>query len=385
MQYTDKSLFYIKMPDEYALTAQLPEFDSSIPLPLLLSSEKESFQPKDISEEMILAGMLNVFAYDRDNQHIEYYRDIFKILRPDIRKEMTNVAILKIKNGDFELAEELLLSLEGLFPDDMRTKLNLALLFDERSAFFDQVGAEDNGGYYTDKAEHFYTEVLAGEPPLPDAFFNAGYFFIRQKNYKKAKRLFETYIEIESSVTDASQERKAKAQDMLVWITGQALDDELFSSAFDAVRAGQPDVALEKVRQFLEHHPKVWHGWFLLGWALRCKERWEDARAAFLHCLDLGENKDDINAAYCDICNELAICLMELQDFDACRHWLINALEYEPENIKIISNLGYLALKEHNTEEAKGFFSTILAINPEDQLAAIMLEKIEKIEKTEQR
>ena len=117
MENSDKKLLYIKVPDEYTFTAKIPGFDSSIPLPLLLDSDGKDFTAESISEEMILAGMLHVFAYQRDNQHIAYYRDIFKELRPDIRGEMTNAAILKIKNADFDLAERLLLALEGLFPE----------------------------------------------------------------------------------------------------------------------------------------------------------------------------------------------------------------------------------------------------------------------------
>ena len=78
MPHTDKPLLYIKVPEEYALTAHIPGFDASIPLPLLADSNKETFSADALSEEMILAGMLTVFAYERDNQHIAYYRDIFK-------------------------------------------------------------------------------------------------------------------------------------------------------------------------------------------------------------------------------------------------------------------------------------------------------------------
>ena len=67
METSDKQLIYIKIPDEYALAAKIQGFDSSIPLPLLLTDEGKEFRPETLSEEMILAGMLNVFAYERDN------------------------------------------------------------------------------------------------------------------------------------------------------------------------------------------------------------------------------------------------------------------------------------------------------------------------------
>lgn len=378
MENSDKKLLYIKVPDEYTFTAKIPGFDSSIPLPLLLDSDGKDFTAESISEEMILAGMLHVFAYQRDNQHIAYYRDIFKELRPDIRGEMTNAAILKIKNADFDLAERLLLALEGLFPEDMQTKLNVALLMDERARFYEQAGSEADADYYTDRAFEMYKEVLAAEPALPEAFFNAGFFFINQKNFLKAKSLFETYIQIETTHNDVTEQRKQKASELIEWITTQALDDELFKSAFDFIQMGEEDKALEKIREFLEHHPKVWNTWFLLGWALRRQERWQDAAEAFKHCLELGKGaQSELSVAYCDICNELAICLMELDRFEESRQWLFSALEQEPENIKIISNLGTLALKEGNTDEAKAYFRTVLDMYPDDMLAVEILKKLE--------
>nr|WP_314995165.1 tetratricopeptide repeat protein [uncultured Treponema sp.] len=378
MENSDKKLLYIKVPDEYTFTAKIPGFDSSIPLPLLLDSDGKDFTAESISEEMILAGMLHVFAYQRDNQHIAYYRDIFKELRPDIRGEMTNAAILKIKNADFDLAERLLLALEGLFPEDIQTKLNVALLMDERARFYEQAGSEADADYYTDRAFEMYKEVLAAEPALPEAFFNAGFFFINQKNFLKAKSLFETYIQIETAHNDVTEQRKQKASELIEWITTQALDDELFKSAFDFIQMGEEDKALEKIREFLEHHPKVWNAWFLLGWALRRQERWQDAAEAFKHCLELGKGaQSELSVAYCDICNELAICLMELDRFEESRQWLFSALEQEPENIKIISNLGTLALKEGNTDEAKAYFRTVLDMYPDDMLAVEILKKLE--------
>lgn len=376
MHTHEQALFYIKIPEEYALTSKIPGFDPSIPLPLLLPEGETP--AKDISEEMILAGMLRIFAYQRDNQHIAYYRDIFNALRPDIRSEMTNAAILKIKNGDFELAEELLFALEGLFPDDMRIKLNVALLLDERSLFYEQAGAEDYADYYTDKAFETYKTVLAAESALPEAFFNAAFFFIRQKNYQKAKDLFESYVHIETNTSDVITTRKEKAQQMVDWITSQALDDELFKTAFDFIRMEQEEKALESIREFLEHHPKVWNAWFLLGWALRRLERWEDSKSAFLQCLELGKKQpEEIAIAYCDICNELAICCTELELFDESKKWLFSALEQEPENIKILSNLGMTALKQGDKENAKNYFRIVLDLNPEDIIAADVLKKLE--------
>ena len=327
---------------------------------------------------MILAGMLMVFAYEKEHQHLDYYREIFKKLRPDIRGEMTSAAILKIKNGDFDLAEDILFALEGLFPDDMRIKLNTALLLDERARFYEQIGSQDDAAYYMEKALTAYEELLACKDPLPDTFFNAAFFFIGQKNYQRAKSLFEVYLAHETEQSDTAAVRKAKAEDLIQWISTQPLDDELFKTAYDLTQSGDEEKALEHIRMFLEHHPKVWNAWFLLGWTLRKQGRWHDAYAAFMHCLELTKQDNEaLLSAYCDICNELAICLMELERFDESSNWLISALQQEPENIKIISNMGILALKQNKTEDAKGFFKTVLDLNPQDYLAHTILQQLE--------
>lgn len=378
MDNSHQQLIYIKIPDGYKVAGAIPSFDPSIPLPLLLADEQIDSNTRSISEEKILAGMLRVFAYDRENQHIAYYRDIFQKVRPNILEEMTNAAILKIKNGDFDMAEQLLYALEGLFPENMQTKLNIALLMDERSSFYEQAGAVDHAEYYTDKALQAYKDAFTFEPPLPAAFFNAGFFFIRQKDFSQAKRVLETYIHIETANDETAMHRKQKASELVTWIETQALDDELFTQAFTSMQTGQPEKALEHIRLFLESHPKVWNAWFLLGWALRYTERWEDAAAAFLQCLALGKKAPkEFSLAYCDICNELAICLMEQGKLKESRMWLMSALEKEPDNIKIISNLGTIALKEGNGEQAKAFFRTVLDIYPEDAMAIDILKKLE--------
>jgi lipoprotein NlpI len=41
----------------------------------------------------------------------------------------------------------------------------------------------------------------------------------------------------------------------------------------------------------------------------------------------------------------------------------------DPENTKIINNLGILSLKQEDPDQAAGFFRTVLDIDPEDEIA----------------
>lgn len=362
-----ESVIYIQLPESFTLNGTSFKLDPSIPLPVQnTSSNTEAFDVASLSWEMILAGILTILAYDIHNNNIEYYRSLLIETRPNIKAELTEAAILKTRNENFEIAEEIFAAVRGLDPQDMTTVLNSALFFDQRAESYRKSGLHEDADAYDDSAYQYYKTALGAEPAIPDAFFNAGFFFLKQKNFARARDCLETYLSLLSSFTNQSDENTIykinRAKEIVNDITSRNLDDELFKSAFDFITMGQEDKGLEKIREFLVKNPKVWNAWFMLGWALRKKERWADAKNAFLQALELGgENADT--------CNELAICCMELREFHESRKMLQKALEFESENTKIMSNLGYLALREGNPSEARKFFLSVLEFDPDDEIA----------------
>jgi len=107
---------------------------------------------------------------------------------------------------------------------------------------------------------------------------------------------------------------------------------------------------------------------------LRRLERYADAQQAFLEALSCdGGNKNS------DTYNELSLCLMEQKKFKDAHRCLENALSLEPDSTKIISNLGYLSLREGKPEEAQKYFTTVLEYDPDDKIAKMELEQLEKV------
>ncbi len=129
---------------------------------------------------------------------------------------------------------------------------------------------------------------------------------------------------------------------------------------------------IEAIREFLQSNPKVWNAWFLLGWGLRRLERYSDAKTAFLQAVKFGADKN------VDTYNELSLCYVQEKDFKAAKDCLMKAFAIEPENVKIVSNLGYLALAEGNKEEARKYFTSVLEFDPKDAIAANELLNLEK-------
>ena len=234
---------------------------------------------------------------------------------------------------------------------------------EERAARLERQGKEEAAEAENGVVGKIYTELLDLDPPLAGALFNAGFFFMGRRNFSRARHCFSRYLALQGE-----GEKAEKAGEMLAEIAGGSLEDEDYQEAWEHIRRGENTEGLQKVRSFLEAHPKVWQGWFLLGWALRKLRRWEDGEAAFCKAVEFGGDNGDTR-------NELAICLMERGQIAEARRELEAALRREPENIKIISNLGVLALKSGNDGEAAAFFRTVLEMEPGDPVASAFLAR----------
>lgn len=375
-----ESIYYITIPEGFELSKNAMHIDKSIPLPV---QKKEtdgagSFNMAELTQEQILAGLLTVLAYDRTNKNLDYYRNVLKDARPDIKTELSEAAILKAKNEDFELAEEIFLALQGFDPEDIAITLNMALFFDQRADFYRRSGLNEDADAYDDSAIQYYTQAMTAEPAVPDAFFNAGFFHMKKNDFFKAKDCFETYLaltceEKDEALGDNGIYKRERAQEIINNISNQNIDDVRFKAAYQLISSGQEEKGLDQIRQFIQKNPNVWNAWFMLGWGLRRVGRYQDAEQAFLKCLDCG---GDDNA---DTYNELAICCLEQDKIQDAEKHLFKALQINPENTKIISNLGYLALRKGDTTGAQKYFTTVLEFDPEDKIALQELKKLEEL------
>ena len=376
-----ESVFYISMPENFKLSDESFQIDTSIQLPV---QKKDSdapgvFNPSEITAEQILAGILTVLAYDRKNEHLDYYRSLLLKAKPEIKKELCEAAILKTKNEDYDLAEEIFLALIGLDPEDEAIILNMALFLDQRADSYRRAGLFDDADAYDADAYAYYKQAIDSDNPIPDAYFNVGFYFMKQYKYREAKDSFETYLALTCDYSDEDMGengvyKKERAQEILNEIKNQNMDDVRFQNAFDLISKGEDEKALEEIRLFLQNNPEVWNAWFMLGWALRKMGRFEDAKQAFLEAIKFGAEKN------ADTLNELALCSIQLREFSLAKKYLLDAFALEPESTKIISNLGYLALAEGNKQEARNYFATVLEYDSNDKIAAAELMKLEKEE-----
>jgi tetratricopeptide (TPR) repeat protein len=335
--------------------------DPDIPLPVEIPEGSEKASLECLSVEAILSAMLLVIKTGKEKREwIDYYRGFVLVLRPDILAEFTEAAVIKARNGDFGTALEILDVLEGLFPASPAAGLNRALVLEEQAALYRKSGRKDEAKAVI-AAAAAYEKLLKQHPLFPPALFNGACFFFSQNDFQTAAQCFSRYIEIEED-----GEKRKQAEKTLKEITDKGLNDEDFIKAYKLIREGEAGEGLYAIRSFLERRPMIWNGWFVLGWALRLLGRFSDAIPAFRKAIELGGTGDTRN--------ELAICLMETGNLLEARQELEAALSEDPENVKIISNLGVLAMKNGEKERAAAFFRTVLELDPDDPVAKFFFE-----------
>jgi len=391
------TIIFLAVPNFLKNEIKSFELNPGILLPIEYSSQ-ESLDLATLSWEMILSGMLRVISANTKSdatapprnkafkagdivtapglaeipqEWVDYYRSFVFSVKPEIYHEFTCAAIVKAENGDFDMAMEISDILEGLFPRSPGVLLNKALILEKQAESLEKNScrAEKENA----QALEAYQTALSIEPVLPDTLFNAGFFFMRHRNFARARDCFSRYIS-KAEETDMPfeipEEKKRQAEKILQDINGQYLDDNAYREAYDYISAGNNEKGLSRIREFIEKHPKAWNGWFVLGWALRKLGRYADGLEAFKKAASLGGVNSDTR-------NETAICLMELGRNQEARRELEQALQEEPLNIKIISNLGVLAMKAGNRNEAAAFFRTVLELDDEDPLAAHFLAELQ--------
>ena len=388
MKKEKSPIVFFPVPSKILNFAGDLKLNPEIPFPVEPpADDQESFDPEKISIEMIISGMLRVIlAHSQNNtvekpedsphlktnnsrkdiplEWIDYYRRFVLTARPEIYHQFTVASIVKAQNGEFDMALEINAVIESLFPFSPGVLLNKALILDTMAASIEKNGHKaerENVEALEAKALQAYEAALSTEPALPDTLFNAAFFFMRRKDFARARECFTQYIRT-SEHEEIPDNKKKEAQKVLREISSQGLDDYSIREACDCINTGNNEEGLLKIKAFIERHPKAQNGWFLLGWTLRKLGRYSDGFESLKKAAQLGGGN-------CDIQNEMAICLMELGDLKGAKKELEKALREEPENVKIISNLGVLAQKSGNMNEAEAFFRTVLELDPDDPLA----------------
>jgi tetratricopeptide (TPR) repeat protein len=352
-----ENILYVSIPDSFNEKIGDFEIDPEILLPVETTETQKDWDISDLTWEMIISAMLKILAYQPDHEDSDYFRRFVLAVKPTIISDLTNSAVIKAQDKNFDLAEEIFLALRGLDPENVILKLNLILLYEQRWEYAKVVENIDLENKYRVSAEAGFKEIASSENPPDIVWYYLGFFYYKIGNFILSEQNFTTYAKL-GTESDKIEESERLAKEIEV----MNMNDKLFQEAHNMIHNGQEKDGLIKIKEFLEKNEDVWNAWFLLGWGERRLGHYIEAKEAFKKALDKGKPNSDLY-------NELAICEMELLNLAESRIYLDKAIILDPDNMKIVSNMGILAVKSGKLDEAESFFKIALEIEPNDPVA----------------
>lgn len=360
-----KNIVYISLPVDFKIQIKDFVFDPKILLPVEVSNV-QNFSQYELNFEAVMSAILKISAYDQGNVNFSYYKKLLLALKPNIVNELINVGLVKIDEGDYKLALEIFLSLKGIDDKNDILLLNLALLYERMADNFLKVEQDMDAFSSNQSALKIYERLLDFESPNENVFANAGFFFVKQYKLDKAQNLLNHYLKISTNL-----KLKTKVIEVLNVIREHKNLDVDLEKIYNLIIISREDEAIFELIKLLEYHRSSWNVWFLLGWGYRRKGFYSEAKDAFFKVLSLDSNN-------VDAMNELAICFMELLEFNDSLKYLLKALRLEPDNIKIVSNLGILHLKMDLREEARKYFEVVLKYDSNNPIAFKYLKLLDR-------
>jgi tetratricopeptide (TPR) repeat protein len=336
--------------------------DPSIHLPIEVPEGDQQFSREHISWEAIISAMLKLLAYRPDHAHADYYRRFVLSVNPRLKEEFTGAGITKSRQGELDLGIEIFRALVGMFPDCASSRNNLALVYEQKAEILKSHGEQEQSEALEELAFQQYERALEQDPDSAASHFNFCHFYLRRRNFQRAKEHLDRFLDLN---TDPQKSELSSALQRELENVNHI--DTACAEAFDAIQMGREAEAISRLESLLETHPGIWNLWFLLGWAQRRSGIYAAGRISLEKALELDQQNPDT-------LNELAICLMELGEYQQSRNRLSQALELEPENVMLLSNLGILSMKIGKNAEAAGYFTQVLGHAPEDTLAQHYLD-----------
>ncbi len=347
-------IVFISLPPSMARKIGDFTIDPAREIPLQLPKGKKKLDADtQVTLEMIVSGMLRIICYQSDNPNFPYYQKFVLAAQPDMVEQLNLAAIAQEKAGHSEFAQELFLTVNHLSPQSA-TFINLATCYSQKAASDKEKGTLYD--MYAQKALDTLMEGVRMFPKDPDLLCETGYFHLYQGNTETAQNFFEQYLAVAPE-----GEKRSKVEKVFSDINRKISNDASLMHAYDQIAMGEENEALATLKKWIEKNPKKWNGYFLKGWALRKLDRFDEAREAFLTCLQLGEKDGDIY-------NELSLCEFSMGNRALAKEYLEIAVDLDGNNLTYLSNLAYMQLEDGEYEEARRLLEKARAIDSEDPL-----------------
>jgi len=241
------------------------------------------------------------------------------------------LAILCIKTGDTDRAENMLKKVCKLKPDFARAHKDLAVIYLNKRLF----------EYAKDEFEKAY-EYAGDDFSIIIEYAN---YFHATSDFEKADQMYQKALEL-----------KPKAPEALAF------------SALNKTHLKQIDVALDQIKSALSKSPASAFLFFIAGRIYFLSYDFERAKDYLVKSFEMEQMPETQNL--------LALCYFNLKDFKQAKTIFNNMLEKSPLNINTLLNIAKCCIELKETDKALEYLDKIVDAFPECEEAQELIREI---------
>ncbi|MDD4081971.1 MAG: hypothetical protein WC162_00940 [Sphaerochaetaceae bacterium] len=346
------------------------------PLPVQLT-DKEISPEKGITSEAIIAGLIivvaegveqlkNVDTLNKVNleEAFSYYKELLLFLQPDAIKTLSLAGIARSNAEDFEFATQLFSAVINLSHTDT-SYINLATMYAKQASKYQKENNLKISEIADDNLFSTLHEGLEYNPSSISLKAELGAYHLRHKDLDISYDYFNSFLE------NAPEGKQRSEIQKIVSDLKEILDDDnAIVSAYDQIMLENFDKAISILDNFQKNNPDAWEGWFLRGWALRCQQKFEEAKKSLLTSIEKDFGRSEIY-------NELSLCCKALEENELAKEYLNIANELDEENVIYLANLSFLYLADKEFDKAKYYLEKARVLDENDPQVKALIEEYE--------
>ncbi len=240
-------------------------------------------------------------------------------------------AMLCIKTGDTDKAEQMLKKVTKLNPDYASAHKDLGVIYLNKRLF--------------DYAKEEFDKAYECAPEDYGIIVEYANYFHATSNFEKADELYQKAVEIEPENPTA-----------------------LSFSALNKTHLKQIDTALEQIKKALSKSPASAFLFFITGRIYFLAQDFENAKDYLVKSFEMERIPETQNL--------LGLCYFELKDYEQAKTIFENMLEKSPLNINMLLNAAKCCKELSQTDEALKYLDKIVDTFPECEEAQEMIREI---------
>ena len=355
-----KKLKFIELHEDIMLNGiSIPAYTR---LPIMTDSEMVKGSV-EIDKNAIILGLAEAVRTNVENEDIAYFKRILLNDRTLIERLMKQVStISKDSSADDIKRNYQAIQLLRCLQETELSFINQAL------ALINMIHDEiDDEAALEDMEDELFELLKSGLELYPKSYSLLYHMADYHKNMGNFE-LAEKYAgKLDENGYDNEEVRKLKED-----IRYYSEKNERILYIYDLVNLNRIDDAIRSANEFLSTEKDDWHAYFLLGWAYRLKEDYENAEKSLLQSIAKG------GGDFAENFNELSLAAWNLGKKELAIKYIEMAADLDEKSVTYACNTAMMCLETKDYENAYRYLCNTWKLDKNDEVLKGLIERYEK-------